>query len=137
MHQQDCSTETVPLQGVNFGRQPGQTGVVQHTTVNIGQPVPETPQDHIIWSLCCFVYSNPFCLGVLALIYSIKARDRKVAGDLEGARRHGSTARNFNIAATVIAAAGLLIFVITFSVIMSSLASSRYYVRGSGSFHYN
>uniref|UniRef100_A0A7N6FBB4 Uncharacterized protein n=1 Tax=Anabas testudineus TaxID=64144 RepID=A0A7N6FBB4_ANATE len=30
------------------------------------------PKDHIIWSLRCFVYSNPFCLGLAALIFSIK-----------------------------------------------------------------
>uniref|UniRef100_A0A3B4F7Q2 Uncharacterized protein n=1 Tax=Pundamilia nyererei TaxID=303518 RepID=A0A3B4F7Q2_9CICH len=45
------------------------------TAVNINTDVPviiEYPQDHIIWSLCCFVYSNPCCLGLAALIYSIK-----------------------------------------------------------------
>lgn len=42
---------------------------VQYTTVNIPA---EPPKDHIIWSLCCFVYSNPCCLGLAALIFSIK-----------------------------------------------------------------
>uniref|UniRef100_A0A671UDD3 Uncharacterized protein n=1 Tax=Sparus aurata TaxID=8175 RepID=A0A671UDD3_SPAAU len=68
--------EAVPLQG-RYDGFPGHS---------------EPPKDHIIWSLCCFVYSNPLCLGLAALIFSIKARDRKVAGDLEGARLYASTA---------------------------------------------
>ncbi|XP_043981387.1 dispanin subfamily A member 2b-like [Gambusia affinis] len=67
------------------------------------------PSDGIIWSLVCFVYGNPFCLGLAALIFSIKARDRKVVGDLEGARRHGSTARTLNIVATVLTSVATLL----------------------------
>uniref|UniRef100_A0A3B3H601 Uncharacterized protein n=1 Tax=Oryzias latipes TaxID=8090 RepID=A0A3B3H601_ORYLA len=62
----------------------------------------EPPKDHIIWSLCSFFYFNPMCLGLAALIFSIKSRDRKVVGDLEGARHYGATARYLNIAATII-----------------------------------
>ncbi|XP_003443893.3 dispanin subfamily A member 2b isoform X3 [Oreochromis niloticus] len=130
MHPQGYTTDVVQLQGMGYGGFPGQPGVVQHTAVNItaGQPViTEPPKDHIIWSLCCFVYSNPFCLGLAALIYSIKARDRKVAGDVDGARRYGSTARNLNIAATIIAAIGFLIFIITFTVIRVQTASYSSY----------
>ncbi|KAI3370610.1 hypothetical protein L3Q82_007173 [Scortum barcoo] len=79
--------------------QPGPSALVQYTTVNINS---DPPKDHIIWSLCCFVYSNLCCLGLAALIFSIKARDRKMAGDLDGARHYGSTARCLNIAATVL-----------------------------------
>uniref|UniRef100_A0A3P9LJ27 Uncharacterized protein n=1 Tax=Oryzias latipes TaxID=8090 RepID=A0A3P9LJ27_ORYLA len=57
----------------------------------------EPPRDHIIWSLCCFFYFNPLCLGLAALIFSIKSRDRKIVGDLEGARHYGATARCLNI----------------------------------------
>uniref|UniRef100_A0A3P9I1Z7 Uncharacterized protein n=1 Tax=Oryzias latipes TaxID=8090 RepID=A0A3P9I1Z7_ORYLA len=71
----------------------------------------EPPKDHIIWSLCCFLYSNPLCLGLAALIFSIKSRDRKVVGDLEGARHYGATARCLNIAATIIVRSCYLIFV--------------------------
>lgn len=49
--------------------QPGGSVLVQHTSVNI---VTEPPKDHIIWSLLCFAYLNPCCLGLAALIYSIK-----------------------------------------------------------------
>uniref|UniRef100_A0A671UC99 Uncharacterized protein n=1 Tax=Sparus aurata TaxID=8175 RepID=A0A671UC99_SPAAU len=89
--------EAVPLQG-RYDGFPGQPG---------GPAVP--PKDHIIWSLCCFVYSNPLCLGLAALIFSIKARDRKVAGDLEGARLYASTAHCLNIWATVLVSIGVLI----------------------------
>ncbi|KAI4825701.1 hypothetical protein KUCAC02_021373 [Chaenocephalus aceratus] len=92
------AAENIPLQG----RYP----VVQYT---------EPPRDHIIWSLCCFLYSNPFCLGLAALIYSIKARDRKVVGDMEGARHYGSTARCLNTCATVWVSIMILIFIITFT----------------------
>ncbi|XP_006782516.1 interferon-induced transmembrane protein 3-like [Neolamprologus brichardi] len=94
--------------------QPGESVLVQHTSVNI---VTEPPKDHIIWSLLCFVYSNPCCLGLAALIYSIKARDRKVVGDLEGARHYGATARQLNITSTVLVALGLLFFIITMIVV--------------------
>ncbi|KAL4005462.1 hypothetical protein ACER0C_005175 [Sarotherodon galilaeus] len=90
--------------------QPGGSVLVQHTTVNV---ITEPPKDHFIWSLLCFLYSHPWCcLGLAALIYSIKARDRKVAGDLEGARRHGLTARGLNIAATIVFAIGFVIVII-------------------------
>ncbi|XP_047246148.1 dispanin subfamily A member 2b-like [Girardinichthys multiradiatus] len=85
----------------NDGR-PGQhqqNPMVQYSTLEV---TTERPRDHIIWSLCCFVYGNPFCLGLAALIFSIKASDRKVVGDIEGARHYSSTACSLNIAATVL-----------------------------------
>ncbi|XP_019217573.1 dispanin subfamily A member 2b-like [Oreochromis niloticus] len=89
--------------------QPEAFVLVQHTNVNI---ITEPRKDHIIWSLLCFVYSYPCCcFGLAALIYSIKARDLKVARDLARARRHGSTARKLNIAATVPFAILFLIFI--------------------------
>ncbi|KAA8590281.1 hypothetical protein FQN60_014215, partial [Etheostoma spectabile] len=54
-----------------YDRLPEESAVIQHTTVNM---TPEPPKDHIIWSLCCFLYSNPCCLGLAALIFSIKMR---------------------------------------------------------------
>ncbi|XP_030282398.1 dispanin subfamily A member 2b-like [Sparus aurata] len=93
--------EPVPLQERcdGFPGQPRGPAVGQYTTLNISS---EPPKDHIIWSLYCFVYSNPFCLGLAALIFSIKARDRRMAGDLDGARHYASKARCLNISATVI-----------------------------------
>ncbi|XP_076742172.1 dispanin subfamily A member 2b [Maylandia zebra] len=98
--------------------QPGGSVLVQHTSVNI---VTEPPKDHIIWSLLCFAYSNPCCLGLAALIYSIKARDRKVVGDLEGARHYGATARQLNVTSTILVALGLLFFIITMIVVLEGV----------------
>ncbi|KAM6937902.1 interferon-induced transmembrane protein 5 [Xenentodon cancila] len=72
---------------------------ISHTTINM---VTEPPKDHIVWSLMCLVYGNPCCLGLAALIFSVKARDRKMVGDLDGARHYGSTACCLNITATVL-----------------------------------
>ncbi|CAJ1056991.1 dispanin subfamily A member 2b-like [Xyrichtys novacula] len=108
--------EGVPLQGMGYGgypMQPGGTTGIQSTRVNIDT---EPPKDHIIWSLICFNFSNPCCLGLAALIYSVKSRDRKVVGDLEGARHYGSTARSLNIAATVLFFLICLIPLIIFAV---------------------
>ncbi|XP_047451837.1 dispanin subfamily A member 2b-like [Mugil cephalus] len=111
MNLEGYPTAPVPSQergNDGFSGQPA----VQYTAVNI---TAEPPSDYIIWSLCCFVYCNPFCLGLAALIHSIKARDRKVAGDLEGAKQYGSTARTLNIWATVIASITFLILIILFT----------------------
>ncbi|XP_069821798.1 interferon-induced transmembrane protein 5-like [Dendropsophus ebraccatus] len=70
-----------------------------HTVVNIGSPT--TPRDHLLWSLCNTVYLNLFCLGFMALVYSVKARDQKVQGNELAARRYGQKARCYNILATV------------------------------------
>uniref|UniRef100_A0A8C6SG20 Uncharacterized protein n=1 Tax=Neogobius melanostomus TaxID=47308 RepID=A0A8C6SG20_9GOBI len=102
--------ESVPLDGGNmYYPNTGQSSMVQYTTVNIQR---EMPKDHFIWSLCCLLYWNPCCLGLSALLHSVKARDRKVMGDMEGARRHGSKARNLNIAATVLTVLSIIIAII-------------------------
>ncbi|XP_067447230.1 dispanin subfamily A member 2b-like [Thunnus thynnus] len=116
--------EVVPLQGGRHDGLPGQPSaptMVQYTTVNIAA---EPPPDYIIWSLCCFVYSNPFCLGLAALIRSIKARDRKLVGDLEGARQYGSAARHLNIVSSVLTAIMIVLFII--AIFRMSGESNRY-----------
>ncbi|MBN3290319.1 IFM3 protein, partial [Polypterus senegalus] len=65
------------------------------TVVTVVPPV-IMPRDHILWSLFNAFYMNFCCLGFAALYFSIKSRDRKVVGDLEGARHYGSTARCLN-----------------------------------------
>ncbi|XP_034541150.1 interferon-induced transmembrane protein 3-like [Notolabrus celidotus] len=120
--------EGVPLQGMGYAGYPAQPGgptMVHSTTVNI---ITEPPKDYIIWSLCCFVYSNPFCLGLAALIHSIKSRDRRGAGDLEGARYYASTARNLNIAATVLVAVAFAICIIV--LIVNAVNGNRYSSHG-------
>ncbi|XP_047452734.1 dispanin subfamily A member 2b-like [Mugil cephalus] len=95
---------------------------VQYTTVNV---TAEPPRDHIIWSICSLFYSNPFCLGLAALIFSVKARDRKMAGDVEGARHYGSTARCLNISAMIVTSVVVLITIIT--VVVISVQEAAYY----------
>ncbi|XP_075905396.1 dispanin subfamily A member 2b-like [Nelusetta ayraudi] len=103
----------VPLQDQGLEPLPGQHSsgpLVQYTTVTM---VAEPPKDHVIWSLCCFVYCcNPCCLGLLAFIFSIKARDRKVLGDLQGARQHGSSACCLNVVSTVLVCLMLVLLIV-------------------------
>ncbi|XP_041794658.1 dispanin subfamily A member 2b-like [Chelmon rostratus] len=117
MNPEGHPAEAVPLQGRYDGLpgQPGAATMVQYTTVNINS---EPPRDHILWSLCCFVYANPCCLGLAAVIFSIKARDRKVVGDLDGARHYASTARCLNILSTVLVSITILICLIVIIVVV-------------------
>ncbi|XP_041852130.1 dispanin subfamily A member 2b-like [Melanotaenia boesemani] len=134
---QNYSAETVPLQGTRYEGPPGQpqrSTVVQYTTVDMNS---ELPNDHIIWSICNLVYGNPFFLGLAALIFSVKARDRKMFGDLNGAKHYGDTARCLNIWATVLISLTLLIVFIVVIVTsvtaaraIHSISSNNYYSRG-------
>ncbi|XP_004441080.1 PREDICTED: interferon-induced transmembrane protein 5 [Ceratotherium simum simum] len=81
-------------------RAPRKADGAAHTALALGTPRPP-PRDHLIWSVFSTLYLNLCCLGFLALAYSIKARDQKVAGDLEAARRLGSRAKCYNILATM------------------------------------
>ncbi|NXK71644.1 IFM5 protein, partial [Amazona guildingii] len=58
------------------------------------------PRDHLVWSIFNTIYMNFCCLGFVALAFSVKARDRRVAGDVEAARRLSSKARCYNALAT-------------------------------------
>ncbi|XP_040264999.1 dispanin subfamily A member 2b-like [Bufo bufo] len=93
---------------VEFRSYPGQN--VQSTVVTImpdGPPV----RDHLIWSLFNTMYLNFCCLGLLALVFSVKSRDRKLYGDKNGAASYGSTARSLNIASTVLAILSVIILI--------------------------
>ncbi|XP_070217513.1 interferon-induced transmembrane protein 5 [Bos mutus] len=95
-----------------------------HTALTLGAPRPP-PRDHLIWSVFSALYLNLCCLGFLALAYSIKARDQKVAGDLEAARRLGSKAKCYNILATMWALVPpvlLLVLLVTGALHLSRLA---------------
>uniref|UniRef100_A0A8C6X268 Uncharacterized protein n=1 Tax=Naja naja TaxID=35670 RepID=A0A8C6X268_NAJNA len=69
-------------------------------------------RDYVVWSLFSFTTCNCCCLGLFALFYSIKSRDRKVLGDPEGAANHGRTAKYLNIAAVTITIIVYIIFII-------------------------
>ncbi|NXW89266.1 IFM2 protein, partial [Alopecoenas beccarii] len=70
------------------------------TAVTVEPPPP--PRDHLAWSLCTALYGNVCCLGFLALVFSIKSRDRKVLSDYSGALSYGSTAKYLNITALLL-----------------------------------
>ncbi|KAJ1178345.1 hypothetical protein NDU88_003591 [Pleurodeles waltl] len=93
------------------------------TVITIGTP--KVPRDHMIWSVFNTVYMNLCCLGFMALVYSVKARDQKVAGDVDAARRFGSKARCYNILATVwnvVVPVLLITLVVTGVIHLSNLA---------------
>uniref|UniRef100_A0A3B3BCM3 Uncharacterized protein n=1 Tax=Oryzias melastigma TaxID=30732 RepID=A0A3B3BCM3_ORYME len=73
----------------------------------------EPPRDHIIWSL-------------FSLIFSIKSRDRKMVGDLDGARQYGSTARRLNVAATIIGCITAISLIAVYAVIASENSRRHY-----------
>ncbi|CAH2326273.1 interferon-induced transmembrane 5 [Pelobates cultripes] len=49
------------------------------TITSFGPPI----RDHLVWSIFNMAYLNICCLGLLALVFSIKSRDRKLNGDFE------------------------------------------------------
>ncbi|XP_069713272.1 LOW QUALITY PROTEIN: dispanin subfamily A member 2b-like [Phaenicophaeus curvirostris] len=80
-----------------LGEQPGPERTGPSTVVLLEAPRQPPPRDHLAWSLCSALYANVCCLGFLALVFSIKSRDRKLLGDYSGARSYGSTAKYLNI----------------------------------------
>uniref|UniRef100_A0A8C3PIK3 Uncharacterized protein n=1 Tax=Calidris pygmaea TaxID=425635 RepID=A0A8C3PIK3_9CHAR len=82
------------------------------------QPAP-SPPDFVLWSFFNTVYCNYFCLGFIALVFSIKSRDRKMAHDPATAGSYGRTAKHLNIAAlclgTVMTIVSIVLVVIYFN----------------------
>ncbi|XP_065492837.1 interferon-induced transmembrane protein 5-like [Caloenas nicobarica] len=82
---------------------------------------PEQPRDYVLWSLFNVLGGHGLaCLGCLcfpALVFSIKARDCKVLGDLEGARRHSTRAKVLNIICSLLLVAGVVLTVIAVIVV--------------------
>ncbi|XP_072448514.1 dispanin subfamily A member 2b-like [Chiloscyllium punctatum] len=103
-----------PYQGQ---KQFGQT--VTSTVVNVGPNVTSV-RDHFLWSMFNSFYLNFCCLGFVALVFSVKSRDRKVVGDVEGAKNYASTSRGLNIAATVLS---ILIFIIIIALLFAGILS--------------
>ncbi|XP_029895165.1 dispanin subfamily A member 2b-like [Aquila chrysaetos chrysaetos] len=77
-------------------------GLPRSTVVSVEPPPPPPPRDHLAWSLCTTLYANICCLGFMALVFSVKSRDRKVLGDYSGALSYGSTAKYLNITALLL-----------------------------------
>ncbi|XP_056272350.1 interferon-induced transmembrane protein 5-like isoform X2 [Pseudoliparis swirei] len=62
-----------PTENVQLERSDGYRGVPGVTTsVHYTTVAPGAPSDHVVWSICSFIHLNPCCLGLLALIFSIK-----------------------------------------------------------------
>ncbi|XP_053497300.1 interferon-induced transmembrane protein 3-like [Ictalurus furcatus] len=87
--------------------------------------MPEHPPDYVVWSIASFIYGVPCCLGLIALIFSIKSRDRKMVGDLNGAKAYGSKAfylNGFTLALTII----ISIIIIVVIVVQSTMPARPY-----------
>ncbi|XP_063145286.1 interferon-induced transmembrane protein 5 isoform X1 [Candoia aspera] len=88
----------------------------------------DPPKDYVLWSLFNLLFLSGYCfccLSFAALVFSIKARDQKVTGDLEAAHRYSSKAKCYNILATmwsVVLPLVLIALVITGVLHLSKLA---------------
>ncbi|XP_049636893.1 interferon-induced transmembrane protein 2-like [Suncus etruscus] len=89
---------------------------VTSTVINM-QPEVSEP-DHIVWSLFNTMFFNVCCLGFMAFAYSVKSRDRKLAGDITGAKNYASTAKIMNVTALILGC--FFYFVVIFTPISSS-----------------
>ncbi|XP_060694953.1 dispanin subfamily A member 2b-like [Hemiscyllium ocellatum] len=107
------STRSYPYQGLKDDEQTAGT-----TVVNVAPNVTSV-RDHFLWSIFNFAFMNFCCLGFVAMVFSVKSRDRKVVGDPEGARHYASTARALNIAATVLTVLVLIIGIVVIFVSLS------------------
>ncbi|NXF25666.1 IFM2 protein, partial [Rhodinocichla rosea] len=84
---------------------------------------PPPPRDHLVWSLFTTLYGNFCCLGLLAFVFSVKSRDRKVLGDYSGALSYGSTAKCLNITALVINIVIVVIVIVVVSLVAAGVFS--------------
>ncbi|XP_053143435.1 dispanin subfamily A member 2b-like [Hemicordylus capensis] len=75
-------------------------------------PPIEPPRDFVLWSLFNFVFLNSCCLGFAALVFSIKSRDRKVVGDMDGAASYGKTAKCLNITDLILSILFIILLII-------------------------
>uniref|UniRef100_A0A3Q1G3M6 Uncharacterized protein n=1 Tax=Acanthochromis polyacanthus TaxID=80966 RepID=A0A3Q1G3M6_9TELE len=69
------------------------------------------------------VEDNYLSTSKTSVLWSFQARDRKMVGDLQGAQHYGSTARNLNIAATVLIGLICLIVIIVYSIIAGRISA--------------
>ncbi|NXJ68021.1 IFM3 protein, partial [Rostratula benghalensis] len=84
------------------------------------QPVPNS-RDFLLWSFFNAMYCNPLCLGFIALVFSVKSRDRKMANDPATASSYGRTAKQLNIAALCLGIVGTIICIVLLAIYYRSL----------------
>ncbi|NXS35799.1 IFM1 protein, partial [Pomatostomus ruficeps] len=92
------------------------------TTVLLEEP-PRPPRDHLVWSFFTTLYCNFCCLGLLAFLFSVKSRDRKVLGDYSGALSYSSTAKCLNITALVINIIAVVVVVTVLAIVVAGIAN--------------
>ncbi|KAM6970684.1 interferon-induced transmembrane protein 5 [Aplochiton taeniatus] len=93
-HSYNYPSDCTPLTSVKASRKPAGS-----TVVHMGGAGVKPPTDYLLWSLCNTLYVNFCCLGFMALIYSIKARDQKTQGNLQLAQECSDKAKWYNILA--------------------------------------
>ncbi|XP_072529530.1 interferon-induced transmembrane protein 3-like [Salminus brasiliensis] len=81
--------------------------------------ITEYPKDYVVWSVANLCFGNPLCLGLLAFYFSVKSRDRKIEGDLSGARSYGSTACCINRVAVSLVLSLLITVIVLVTKVMS------------------
>uniref|UniRef100_A0A4X2K298 Uncharacterized protein n=1 Tax=Vombatus ursinus TaxID=29139 RepID=A0A4X2K298_VOMUR len=93
----------------------------EHTAITVQGGGPEKgntsnpPRDYLLFSLFnILVLGNPCCLSFMALVYLVKSRDRKLAGDMNGALSYGNTSKQLNISAAILNVLLLIFFTILF-----------------------
>ncbi|XP_048401487.1 dispanin subfamily A member 2b-like [Stegostoma tigrinum] len=111
----DYRTDQVSMNPNSYPNQGMNTQAVTTTVVNVAPNVTSV-RDHFLWSIFNFAFMNFCCLGFVAMVFSVKSRDRKVVGDVEGARHYASTARTLNIVTTVLS---VLVLVICFAMLIA------------------
>ncbi|XP_063293514.1 interferon-induced transmembrane protein 1-like [Pelobates fuscus] len=100
------------LQYENFSSQPPQSTVV--TILQDDPPI----KDYVLFSVFNIMIANVCCLGFLALVFSVKCRDRKLAGDRHAARSYSATACLLNITTTILT---ILFFILVSYFVITSL----------------
>ncbi|EGW14477.1 interferon-induced transmembrane protein 2 [Cricetulus griseus] len=83
------------------------------TVINISSD--NVPKDFITWSTFNTVFMNSCCLGFIAYIFSVKSRDRKMVGDVNGAQDYATTAKRLNIAAVIVSIVSFIVLIIVIS----------------------
>uniref|UniRef100_A0A8D0GVG9 Uncharacterized protein n=1 Tax=Sphenodon punctatus TaxID=8508 RepID=A0A8D0GVG9_SPHPU len=124
----DCSVQMVSSTNVqpygpNHQGGPSAPYSSTETTLLSGSPV-EQPRDFVVWSLFNTIFCNCCCLGFLALVFSVKARDHKVIGDINSASSYGKTAKCLNITNVVIVTILIIVTIIVVAVIVSAASKS-------------
>uniref|UniRef100_A0A8C9UCT5 Interferon induced transmembrane protein 5 n=1 Tax=Serinus canaria TaxID=9135 RepID=A0A8C9UCT5_SERCA len=109
--------EVLPTE-VSMEEMPRSTTVMVEETQQQQSP---PPRDHLVWSLFTTLYGNFCCLGLLAFVFSVKSRDRKVLGDFSGALSYGSTAKYLNITALVINIVIVVIVIVVVSLVAAGV----------------